>query len=32
MMIIEAKHLCVSVHGHVEVASDSLTVEKYSKM
>lgn len=31
-MIIEVKHFCVSVHAHVEVASDSLTVEKDSKM
>lgn len=31
-MRIEVKHLCVRVHTHVEVASDSLSIEKDSKM
>lgn len=31
-MRIEVKHLCVRVHAHVEVASDSLSIEKDSKM
>lgn len=32
MMRMEVKHLCVCVHAYVEVASDSLSVEKDSKM
>lgn len=31
-MRMEVKRLCVCVHAHVEVASDSLSVEKDSKM